>query len=182
MSWAISGPLPRCAADLGARWGGLDKSRFPELDHPGRRSDNQYALYLLGDRQLVQTSSTPGEAYRGLYAGFPVEHAPPNYARFSQYYEARLYGLGILPGRPFDQVSLVFTDNVFSATAVRAFQAARQLTHNDSKALTLSYSAQVIHGVYANIGAQYVNNPSPIIYTGNTGSALNVIAGASLYF
>ncbi len=160
----------------------LDKSRFNELDHPRRRSNNQYGLYLLGDRQLVQTSSAPGEAYRGLYAGFSAEYAPPNYDRFSQYYEARLYGLGLLPGRPLDQVSLVFTENVFSNIAVNNFRALRLATHKDSKALTISYSAQVIHGVYANLGAQYVNNPSPIVYTGNTGSALNIIAGASLYF
>ncbi len=180
------GYLRPAAASAPQTWvrGGamLDKSRFPELDHPGRRSNNQYGLYALGDRQLVQTSSRPGEAYRGLYAGLSVEYAPTSYNRFSQYYEARLYGLGLLPSRPFDQVSLVFTENVFGNQAVRALQAARQLVHKDSKTLTLSYSAQVIHGVFANLGVQYVNNPSPIIYTGNTGSALNVIAGTALYF
>ncbi len=160
----------------------LDKSRLLELDHPGRRSSNQYALYLLGDRQLVQTSSAPGQAYRGWYAGFSAEYAPENYSRFSQYYEGRLYGLGVLPTRPFDQVSLVLTENVFSQPAVRAFRAARLQAHSDSTAITLSYSAQVIHGIYANLGLQYVNHPSPIVYTGNTGSALNIIAGGAFYF
>jgi len=160
----------------------LDKSRFPELDHPGRRSNNQYALYLLGDRQIAQISSAPGESYRGWYAGFSAEYTPANYNRFSQYYEARLYGLGVIPGRPFDQVTAVFTENVFSNVSYRAARRAGLSAHSDSKALTLSYSAQVIHGVYANFGVQYVDNPSPIVFTSNTGSALNMIAGASLYF
>lgn len=160
----------------------LDKSRFLELDHPGRRSNNQYALYLLGDRQIAQTSSAPGEAYRGWYAGFSAEYTPANYNRFSQYYEARVYGLGIIPGRPFDQVTAVFTENVFSNVAYRAARRARLSAHSDSKALTLSYSAQVIHGVYANFGVQYVDNPSPIVFTSSTGSALNMIAGTSIYF
>jgi porin len=160
----------------------LDKSRFLELDHPGQRSNNQYGLYILGDRQLTQISSRPGEAYRGLYAGFSAEHAPPGYNRFSQYYEARLYSLGLLPGRPFDQANLVLTETVFSDIAVEAARAAHHLAHDDSKAITLSYSARVIPGVYANIGLQYANNPSPIIYTGNTGSALNIILGTSLFF
>lgn len=118
----------------------LDKSRFPELDHPGRRSNNQYALYLLGDRQSPQISSAPGEAYRGWYAGFSAEYTPANYNRFSQYYEARLYGLGIIPGRPFDQATAVFTENVFSNVSYRAARRAGLPAHSDSKALTLSYS------------------------------------------
>ena len=160
----------------------LDKSRFPELDHPGRRSSSQYGLYLLGDRQLTQMSSAPGQAYRGFYAGFSAEYAPPSYSRFSQYYEAQVYGLGILPRRPFDQVSLVFTENVFSDITVNAARVARLPMHKDSKAVMLSCSAQVVHETYAKLGLQYVNNPSPIVFSGNTGSALNVIAGGALYF
>ncbi len=159
-----------------------DKSRFNEIDHPGRRSSNQYGLYLLGDRQLVQTSRKPGEAYRGLYAGFSAEYAPPNYSNFSQYYEARLYALGIIPSRPFDQATVVFTDNVFSDTTVRSLRSRGLLVHSDSMALTTSYSAQVIHGLYGNLGLTYVNNPSPIIYSSNTGSALDLIVGTSIFF
>ena len=159
-----------------------DKSRFNELDHPGRRSSNQYGLYLLGDRQLLQTSRKPGESYRGLYAGFSAEFAPPNYSNFSQYYEARLYALGIVPGRPFDQATFVVTENVFSSTSVNALRARRLLVHNDSLAITGSYSAQIIHGLYGNLGATYVNNPSPLIYSSNTGSALDLIVGTSIFF
>lgn len=160
----------------------LDKSPFVELDHPTRRSNDQYGLYVLADRQLLQVSSAPGEASRGLYVGASAEFAPPNYNRFSQYYEARLYGLGFLPGRPFDQANVVLTETVFSNIAVDAARATGRTAHSDSTSITLSYSARVIPGVYMNVGVQYSNHPSPIIYTSNTGSAFNIILGTSIFF
>lgn len=165
------------------RGGGLlSNSRYQELDHPRARNGDNYAAYALADRQLLQTSSAPGEAYRGLYAGFTYEFAPANYNRFSQYYEGRVYALGIIPSRPRDQTSLVFTNTVFSPIAVDALVARRQLTHSNSKAVTLSYSAQVVPGVFANAAIAFVDHPTPIIYTSNTGSALNLITGLALFF
>ncbi len=180
------GYLRHAATGIPEMWirGGAvnDRSRLPELDHPGKRSRNQYGLYLLGDRQLVQISSRPHQAYRGLYAGFSIEYAPQNYSIFTQYYEARVFGLGLLPTRPLDEVSVVFTDNVFSNTVVKEYRGLHVPAHSDSKAVTASYSYQVIPGLYGNLGVEYVNNPTPVIYTSNTGSALDIIAGISLYF
>jgi len=165
------------------RGGGVySNARYSELDHPGRRAGGNYAAYILGDRQLLQISAAPGEAYRGLYAGFTYEFAPANFDRFSQYYEGRLYGLGLLPGRPRDQTSLVLTNTVFSPIVVDQFGARHIPTHSNSKAATLSYSAQVIPGIYANAAIQFVDHPTAIVYTSNTGSALNLITGISLLF
>lgn len=160
----------------------LSNSRYNQIAPPARRSGDNYALYALADRQFIQTSNAPGEAYRGLYAGFTTEYAPSYLNFFSQYFEARLYGLGLIPGRPRDQTSLLFTDTVFSKEAVKVFAARRALTHEDSKAVTFSYSAQVIHGVYLNGAVTYINNPSPIVYNSSTGSALNLIGGMSIFF
>jgi porin len=180
------GYLRPAAAGLPYTWvrGGalLDKSPFVELDHPAERSNNQYGLYVLADRQITQISSRPGQAHRGLYVGVSAEFAPPNYNKFSQYYEARLYGIGFLSSRPFDQADLVATETVFSDIAVQAARAAGRSAHGDSTALTLSYSARVTPGIYVNFGLQYANHPSPIIFTSNTGSALNIILGTSIFF
>lgn len=180
------GYLRPAAADAPQMWlrGGalLSNARYNHFDPPPRRSGRNYALFALGDRQLIQTSNAPGDAYRGLYGGFTVEYSPSYLNLFSQYYEARLYGLGIIPGRPRDQTSLLFTETVFSKEAVNAFQARRALTHNDSKAITFSHSAQVTHGVYLSGAVSYIDNPSPVVYNSSTGSALDLIGGLSLFF
>ena len=160
----------------------LSGAHYMELDHAGLRSPDNYLVYLNADQQILHTSAKPRESYRGLYAGFSISYVPPNLNLFSQYYEARLYGLGILPHRPFDQVSLVFTNTVFSGIAYEAARAAHKLAHPDSRALTLSYSLSVHRGILLNAGIGYVNNPSPLTYTAQTGSALNGILGTAIFF
>lgn len=155
---------------------------YVEQDHPRLTGNKNYFLYLLADRQLVQISPKPGQAYRGIYAGFSIEYAPPNLNPFSQYYEARVYGLGLLPHRPFDQMSIVYTNTVFSDFLIERLNSVHQLTHTNSNAITGSYSFQVIHGFYLNGAVAYIDNPTPFTYTRTTGSALNLIGGASIYF
>ncbi len=146
------------------------------------RSDNNYGLYLLADRQLWQRSSHVGRAAQGVYAGFSVEYVPPSLNRFSQYYEARLYGFGLIPTRPRDQTSLVFTDNVFSGYLVDTARNAKQLAHDSTQALTLSYSAHVYPGINLNIGVSYIDNPTSVTYTTTTGSAVNILLGTVAFF
>ena len=161
---------------------GYSSARYVEQDHSTERSPNNYLIYFNADQQLLQTSQKPNQSYRGLYAGFSIAYVPPNLNLFSQYYEARLYGVGILPSRPFDQVSLVATDTVFSNFAYNIARFAGRLAHNDSKAATLSYSYRLFRGIYLNAAVAYVNNPSPLLYTPSTGSALNVITAIAIFF
>lgn len=160
----------------------LSGGHYNEFDHTGHRGTDNYLFYLNADQQLLHVSRAPRQSYRGLYAGFSVSYVPPNFNLFSQYYEARIYGLGLLPHRPFDQVSLVFTNSVFSSFAYQAAKAAHRLAHPDTRSLTLSYSYSVYHGLLLNAAVGYTNNPSPLYYTPMTGSALNGILGVSLFF
>lgn len=150
----------------------------------GHLHGTNFGLYLLADRQLIQTApnAAPGSAIRGIYAGFSVMYAPSYFNAFSQYYEARLYGFGLIPGRPFDLVTLVANRNVFSEDAVRRARAFRQLTHDNANTYTAAYSAKVAPGTNINVGVSYVDNPTPIVYRGNTGSALNVISNLFVFF
>ena len=71
------------------------------------RSNGNYGAYFLADQQFVQLAPVAGQVARGVYAGVSAMYAPPKFNRFSQYYELRAYGIGLLPSRPGDMVSSV---------------------------------------------------------------------------
>ena len=156
-------------------------SLFNNLEKPGTRSGYNTFYYGLADRQLWQKDPANG-AYKGIYAGFSILYAPPELNEFSQYYEARLYGIGLFNGRPNDVMSLLATDTIFSNFAVANATKAGALTHDDSRALTVSYSARFSPGLYAGLGLGYVVHPSGIIYTPRTGQALNVLANLNIFW
>ena len=147
-----------------------------------RRGDHEYGLYILGDRQVLQTARHTKKAAQGIYVGGSIMYAPPELNRFSQYYEGRIYGIGLIPGRPLDLLSGVFTDNVFSGYAVEAARRSGQLAHSDSKQYTIAYSAHVYHGVNINAALSYIDHPTSVTYTRSTGSALNVLLGTVTFF
>ena len=112
------------------------------IDHAfGGRTPAITALYFLADQQFVQLAPVAGQAARGVYAGVSAMYAPPEFNRFSQYYELRLYGIGLLPSRPSDMLSLVVTRNVFSHYLVDAALQRGQLAHDGSLSITAAYTA-----------------------------------------
>jgi porin len=72
----------------------LNTSRYVDFEFGGRNTGN-YAGYVLADQQFVQLAPVEGQAARGWYAGVSAMYAPPEFNRFSQYYELRLYGIGL---------------------------------------------------------------------------------------
>lgn len=147
------------------------------------RGEGEYGAYALADQQILQTNSHPGAAAgQGLYVGGSIFYAPSGFNVFSRNYEARIYGFGLIPGRPSDLASAVFDDTVFSSYLVEAARRAGSLAHSDAKSYTASYSAHVLAGIYLNAGLAYVDHPSPVTYNGSTGSALNTLLGSSLFF
>jgi porin len=109
-------------------------------------------------------------------------YAPPEFNRISQYYEARLYGIGLLPSRPGDMVSVVVSRNVFSQYVVDAILQSGQLAHTGNYSITAAYNASIAPGIRVGIGLGYTNNPTPVIYTPRTGSALNLLANVVTYW
>ena len=106
----------------------FNTSRYVDFEFGGRRTGD-YAGYFLADQQFVQLAPVPGQAARGIYAGVTAMYAPPEFNRVSQYYELRFYGIGLLPARPRDMVSLVISRNVFSNYLVDAALRQGQLAH-----------------------------------------------------
>ena len=142
---------------------------------PGRIR-GEWGFYVLGDHQILQLSKAKKSAYRGIYAGFSAMYAPPRINRFSQYYEARLYGIGLINSRPHDMISLILADNVFGKDYVDAVRQTGGLAHDDAKSATVSYTARIIRGVTMGLGLGYTNHPTPIAYTDETGHALTAIS------
>ena len=148
----------------------------------GGRSTGNYGAYFLADHQFVQLAPMAGQAARGVYAGVTAMYAPPEFNRFSQFYELRAYGIGLLPSRPRDVLSLVIAQNVFSHYLVDAALQQGQLAHSGSLSITAAYSGPIAPGIRAGIGLGYTDHPSPVIYTPQTGSALNILANVITYW
>ncbi|MFL9898000.1 carbohydrate porin [Paraburkholderia fungorum] len=159
-----------------------NSSAYNNNQEPGTRASGNQFYYFLADRQIWQASAGSTAASRGIYAGMSVMYAPPRLNRFTQYYEFRIYGIGLIESRPSDVVSVVVTDNVFSKDLVEQAVDAGKMAHRDSKAVTLSYNAHLSRGVYVGIGVSYVNNPTSVTYVATTGHALNVLATLNLFF
>ena len=158
-------------------------SRYTDFNNQTRHNPN-YGLYLLADRQLIKTgaSGDPRTSFQGLYAGFSVMYGPPNFNAFSQYYEARVYGFGLVPGRPFDLLSLVWNRNVFSGTLVDRSRAFGLLAHDNANTYTAAYNIHLFQGTSLNLGASYTDHPTPIVYNRSTGSSLSALANLFVWF
>jgi porin len=109
-------------------------------------------------------------------------YAPPELNRFSQYYELRLYGIGLLPSRPSDMASVVVSRNVFSHYLLDAAFQRGQLAHIGNFSITAAYTAPIAPGIRVGIGLGFTNNPTPVVYGPQTGSALNLLANVVTYW
>ena len=159
----------------------FNTSRYTDFAFGGRGTGN-YAAYFLADQQIIQLAPTAGQAARGVYAGVTAMYAPPEFNRFSQYYELRFYGIGLLPSRPRDMLSLVVSQNVFSHYLVDAALQKGQLAHDGSLSITAAYSAAIAPGIRIGIGLGYTDHPTPVVYTPQTGSALNILANVLTFW
>jgi porin len=79
-------------------------------------------------------------------------------------------------------ISLVVSRNVFSNYVVDAVLQSGQLAHRGNFSITAAYSASIAPGIRAGIGLGYTNNPTPVIYTPQTGSDLNLLANVVMYW
>ena len=137
------------------------------------------AGYFLADRQLWQIApQSPFTAYRGIYAGVSAMYAPPENNAFSQYYEGRLYYIGLFDSRPRDQLVLVYSHNVFSryaADLANKFSAFTGVSaRHASNSITTAYTANLMPGIYATAGVVYTDHPS-FPYTKTEGSTFSFL-------
>jgi porin len=79
-------------------------------------------------------------------------------------------------------VSVVVSRNVFSQYLVDAALQSGQLAHSSNLSITAGYTAPIAPGIRVGIGLGYTNNPTPVIYTPQTGSDLNLLANVTTYW
>lgn len=161
---------------------GFNDSRYPNLAYPSQpRANANSAYYVAVDRQFWQ-SDDQGSPARGIYGGFSAMYAPPDVNKVSRYLEVRLYAKGLFSSRPGDQIAIAATNIAWSHFAVDAALAKGDLVHRNSTAIRGRYTARLAPGVYATLGLLYINNPTAITYTRQTGHALNVLVSTSIFF
>lgn len=161
---------------------GFNDSRYPNLAYPSQpRANANSAYYLAMDRQFWQ-SDAQGSPARGIYGGFSAMYAPSDVNKVSRYLELRLYAKGLFSSRPGDQIAVAATNIAWSHFAVDAALAKGDLVHRDSTAIWGRYTARLAPGVYATLGLLYINNPTTITYSRQTGHALNVLVSTSVFF
>lgn len=161
---------------------GFNDSRYPNLTDPVQpRAKANSAYYVAADRQLWQ-SDPQGSPARGIYGGFSAMYAPSDLNKVSRYFELRLYAKGLFSSRPGDQIAVAATNIGWSQFAIDAALAKGELVHHDSTAIWGRYTARLAPGVYATLGLLYINNPTTITYTRQTGHALNVLVSTSVFF
>ncbi|KRQ94522.1 porin [Bradyrhizobium jicamae] len=161
---------------------GFNNSSYTNLQYPNQPRANANSVYYVAvDRQLWQ-SDIQGSASRGIYGGFSVMYAPPDLNKVSQYFELRLYAKGLFDSRPSDQIAIVATNTAWSNFAVDAALAKGHLVHRDSTVFSGTYTAHLAPGIYTSVGLTYINNPTSITYTRQTGHALNLLVSTSIFF
>lgn len=161
---------------------GFNDSHYPNLADPSQpRANANSAYYVAVDRQLWQ-SDAEGSPARGIYGGFSAMYAPSDVNKVSRYLELRVYAKGLFSSRPGDQIAIAATNIAWSHFAVDAALAKGDLVHRDSTAIWGRYTARLAPGVYATLGLLYINNPTTITYSRQTGHALNVLVSTSVFF
>lgn len=158
---------------------GFNDSHYPNLADPSQpRANANSAYYFAVDRQFWQ-SDAQGSPARGIYGGFSAMYAPSDVNKVSRYLELCVYAKGLFGSRPGDQIAIAAT---WSHFAVDAALAKGDLVHRDSTAIWGRYTARLAPGVYATLGLLYINNPTTITYSHQTGHALNVLVSTSVFF
>jgi porin len=157
------------------RGGGIyNTTNFTAFD--GTKRDN-WGGFIAIDRQLSQIDAE--RPFRGVYAGATFNYAPPRQNFYTQYYEARLYGVGLLKNRPSDLATLVTTYNKYSPAGLRARTPEGQGNYSGTFAMSASYAYRVQAGIYLQPGLGVTVHP---IYSPRFKPALNGYLGLITLF
>lgn len=133
-----------------------NESRFP--DFHGGYADGNYAYYLVGDYQLIQTDAK--QSFRGFYINVKADYAPPDRNVYSGDVGITSYVLGPF-GQPYDVLALGYTFNQLSSSFQRMQQANGFTVVDYSRNYSLSYVHRLRRGIYLSNQLSYTVNPIP---------------------
>lgn len=135
-----------------------------------------WATYALIDKQLTHPG---GGGRQGLYTGATFMYAPPRYDSSTQYYEARVYDVGLISHRPADLSSVVLSHTSFSPDANRVTTSSGVTAFSGSNSIAATYSARLRPGITFAPGFSWTDHPSR---TPQLGSAFNVVGSLIFFF
>ena len=133
-----------------------NETRFPDFN--GGYANNNYAYYMVGDYQLLQTDSA--QPYRGFYINAKADYAPPDRNVFGGDIGATFYVVGPLD-RPYDVFAFGYTFNQLSRSFERMREASGFTAVDASRNYALSYVYRLGRGVYLSNQLSYTVNPIP---------------------
>lgn len=146
-------------AGSGYRWlrvGGI-YNRTPYRNYRTGGTSRNWGVYAAFDQQLSQPDHD--HPAKGIYVGGSFNYAPPDQNLYSEYYEGRVYGVGMIPGRPGDLTSFVATYNSISKPARDALQPGRA-TEPYTITATASHSFRLMPGLYIQPGVGVAVKPA----------------------
>jgi porin len=170
LKWHIPGAGPLYINELGYQtqsapqqrmmWlrGGMmyNASQFPDF-HGGDAKDN-YAYYLVGDYQLLQTDNA--QAFRGLYVNVKADYAPSDRNVYAGDTGMTFYYLGPFK-LPYDAFAFGYTFDRLSRSFERMQQAGGVTAVDFSRNYSLSYVHRLGRGIYLANQLSYTVNPIP---------------------
>lgn len=174
--FGLQRPASADARQLWLRAGGIyNTTNYQRLD--GRGAQNNWAVYALGDYQLFQPSRQ--QAYRGVFVGGSALVAPDALNVFKQTYEARVYAIGMLPGRPTDALNFTVDYNRFSRTGGQTYSLLGFVTQKYQLSAGVLYAVHATRGLYFTPSLTYIEHPS---FTGTFKPAVNLSTTLTMLF
>ncbi|WP_350491914.1 carbohydrate porin [Pseudomonas sp.] len=123
----------------------------------GGKTDNNYGGYAAVTAQVTQPN---GAGPRGLYLDGKVNYAPEDRNLYTKDFQMTAFYIGPFDSRPRDMASLGFTRSYFSTYAHDRVEQGGGDAERVSTALSLSYAARVVRGLYWVNGLTYQQGPS----------------------
>lgn len=155
--------------------GSYNTTLYDRLDGAGQ--ERNWSAYALADYQVYQPDKTA--AYKGVYLGASALFAKDSVNVYKRSLEARGYALGLIPGRPADQVTVTVGLNSFSRTGARAVRAAGGVAHRSQFSVGALYAFHALDGLFISPSVNYIRNPS---FVGDFKPAINLATSVTVLF
>jgi porin len=159
-------PLPGQLGTWVRLTGYYNTTDYADLSSTTGATTKNYAVSLYADQQIWQAEpGSPLTAYKGVYVGGTVAYDDPKADAISQDYQFRIYSIGLF-GRPRDQLAFSYERQVTSKYVTQLTNSGLGClsgfvcAQDHANSYTLTYTANILPGIYATLGAQYVDHAS----------------------
>ena len=168
LHWKVDGANPMLIDEFGYKRNASASenavwSRFGMMYNPshytefktGEESDNNWGIYLADTHQV---SKPYGDA-RGWYLETKLDYSPESVNALNKAIQFSAFNIGPIASRPFDMVSLGFSKSYYSKDLREVYDTYRMESVPYTMAVTGSYAARLMPGVYLVNGLTWTKNP-----------------------